>query len=236
MCRLALMDVKGIKYIEENYGLKKLFDYLERQLGGHGNGYCLIYNDGSYVINKGVTLSNQTIVDDIMAQLNNIKWVIYHTRLASIGSISNANCHPFENNGKVIAMNGTEHNYKIVDKKLTDTENILLSSKNITKDTRKYNSVFLGYENEKVFANKNCGSLQYIACDNGGKVFASSFPYYYHNYETIYEAPQNFIEGQDISNLTVAECSYYGYYEDCADRNYNHKCTIYDNYWYYGLR
>lgn len=205
MCRLAMMDNKGIRYVEKKYGLENLFDYLEMQLGGHGNGICFIYKDGSYFIRKGVNLSNEDIAEEVLMKIKHLKWIIYHTRLASVGNISDRNCHPFNNNGRVLAMNGTERNYTIVNKKLTDTENILLSTNNITEDTRGRHSVFLGYENGKVFANKNHGSLEYMACENGGKVFASTFPMEYYTRDMVYEAPQYFVEGTDVDYLEVAK-------------------------------
>lgn len=212
MCRLAMMNNEGIKYIESWYGLENLFNYLERQLGGHGNGVCFIYNDGSYYVHKGVNLSNKEIAEEVLMKINYIKWIIYHTRLASVGSISDENCHPFENKGRVMAMNGTERNYVVVNKNLTDTENILLSTKNIMNDTRKYHSVFLGYENGKVFANKNYGSLEYMPCGNGGKVFASCLPLEYHTRDYIYEAPEYFVEGVKIKHLEpVRRKRYYDY-------------------------
>lgn len=209
MCRLALMNNKGIRYVEEKYGLEKLFNYLERQLGGHGNGVCFIYNDGSYFIRKGVNLTNEEIAEEVLMKVNHIKWIIYHTRLASIGNINDRNCHPFNNNGRVMAMNGTERNYTVVNSSLTDTENILLTTKNITKGTREYRSVFLGYENGKVFANKNYGSLEYMPCENGGRVFASTFPMEYYAYDTVYEAPQYFIEGVKMKPLESARRNRY---------------------------
>jgi len=102
-----------------------------------------------------------------------------------------------------MAMNGTERDYAIVNKYLTDTENILLSTENITEGTKNYHSVFLGYENGKVFANKNYGSLEYISCKNGGKIFASTFPTEYYNTEVVYEAPQNFIEGTRVKSIDL---------------------------------
>lgn len=218
MCRLAMMNNEGIKYIEGWYGLENLFNYLERQLGGHGNGICFIYNDGSYCIKKGVNLSNAEISEEVLMNIKYIKWIIYHTRLASVGSINDRNCHPFEDKGRVMAMNGTERNYVVVDKNLTDTENILLSTKNIMNDTRKYHSVFLGYENGKVFANKNYGSLEYMPCGNGGKVFASCLPAEYHTRDYIYEAPEHFVEGVKIKRLEPVkqkryyDLGVYGYY------------------------
>lgn len=211
MCRLAMLDNKGIRYVEREYGLENLFNYLEKQLGGHGNGVCLIYNDGTYYIKKGVMLSNKEIVSRVMADVKCIKWIIYHTRLASVGSINNRNCHPFEDNGRVMAMNGTERKYTVVNKSLTDTENILLSTQNITDGTKEYHSVFLGYENGKVFANKNCGSLEYMTCRNGGKVFASRFPAEYYDYEVVYEAPKHFIEGKKMGQLNPVR--QHGYYD-----------------------
>lgn len=205
MCRLALMNNEGIKHIEENYGLENLFNHLEKQLGGHGNGICFIYKDGSYFIRKGVHLTNEEIAEEVLMKLKHIKWIIYHTRLASIGSISDKNCHPFNNNGRILAMNGTERNCTIIDKSLTDTENILITTKNITKDTREYRSVFLGYENGKVFANKNCGRLEYIPCENGGRVFASSFPIRCYMEDMVYEAPEYFVEGTKMNPLESAE-------------------------------
>lgn len=201
MCRLAMMNNEGIRHIEREYGLENLFDYLENQLGGHGNGICFIYNDGSYYIEKGVNLTNKEIAEEVLLKIKHLKWIIYHTRLASIGNISDENCHPFEHRGKVLAMNGTERDYTVVKKGLTDTENILLSSENITRDTKNYHSVFLGYENGKVFANKNYGSLEYMPCKNGGVVFASTFPLEYHSRDVIYEAPQYFREGIKINCL-----------------------------------
>ena len=205
MCRLAMMNNEGISYIERHYGLENLFDYLEMQLGGHGNGVCIIYNDGSYYINKGVNLNNKAIVDTIMDEISDIKWVIYHTRLASVGNVSDSNCHPFEDKGRVIAMNGTERNYTVVSKFKTDTENILLSTDDIMEGTKKYNSVFLGYENGKVFANRNNGSLECIILGNGGKIFASTFPNYYYDNEAVYVAPPCFVEGKNMKPLVNAQ-------------------------------
>lgn len=210
MCRLAMMNNAGIRYVEEEYGLENLFNHLERQLGGHGNGICFVYNNGSYYINKGVNLTNKEIAEEVLMKINHIKWIIYHTRLASVGSISDSNCHPFEDNGRVMAMNGTERDYVVVNKNLTDTENILLSTDNIVDGTKKYHSVFLGYENGKVFANRNNGSLECIILKNGGKVFASTFPDEYYDDNTIFVAPPYFIEGTNMKPLVNVKQRWYG--------------------------
>ena len=49
MCRLALLNKKGIEYVGKEYGLKRFFEYIIHQLGGHGNGYALISKKGTVV-------------------------------------------------------------------------------------------------------------------------------------------------------------------------------------------
>src|SRR5690606_30506682 len=126
MCRLALLNKEGVDYIESNYGLTEFFDYLEMSQGGHGNGYCIIYDNKKIRIKKGVTLPNEEIAADILKDYQNIKWIMYHTRLASMGNISNENCHPFRCGNNILMMNGTESGIRafIKDNK-TDTETIL---------------------------------------------------------------------------------------------------------------
>ena len=87
----------------------------------------------------------------------------------------------------------------------------MLSTENITDGTKEYNSVFLGYENGKVFANKNYGSLKYMPCKNGGRVFASNFPTEYYKLDTIYEAPQCFVEGKKMNTLEPVRRTKYAY-------------------------
>ena len=106
-------------------------------------------------------------------------------------------------------MNGTERKYTVANKNLTDTENILITTENITENTRMYRSVFLGYENGKVFANKNYGSLEYIPCENGGRVFASTFPMECYVRDLVYEAPEYFVEGTKMNPLEIARKSRY---------------------------
>ena len=50
---------------------------------------------------------------------------MYHTRLASMGNISNKNCHPFRCEKSVLMMNGTERGIKaFIKENKTDTETI----------------------------------------------------------------------------------------------------------------
>lgn len=209
MCRLALINNKGLNYIKEKYNLLEFFNYLQSTCGGHGNGICIINNDNSSYIKKGVKLTNEKIIEIIDNNIGNLKWFIYHTRRASIGKIANTNCHPFKLRNKVLCMNGTEYwalnTLNILNCDITDTELILkLSNKNLYSATKRCSSVFIGLEKEKVFANRNSGPLKYLDTNTGGKIFSSDFPENILNSEQVYIAPKHWIEGEEINtgNLT----------------------------------
>ena len=212
MCRLALFNKEGVNYIESNYGLTDFFNYLETSQGGHGNGYCIIYDNGKIRIKKGITLLNTEITADILKDYQNIKWVMYHTRLASMGNISNENCHPFKCEKSVLMMNGTERGIRaFIKENKTDTETILnicvMLGINITEATKNLNSVFVGYDNGRVFANRNNGSLEYLHHNSKTIIFASEFlPEQYKN-DNVYISPLYWKEGEkiDIKQLKKAK-------------------------------
>lgn len=203
MCRLALINNNGLKYINEKYDLLEFFNYLQSTCGGHGNGICIVNNDNSFYIKKGLRLTNEKIIKIIDNNIDKLKWVIYHTRRASIGKISNTNCHPFKLKDTVLCMNGTEYwalnALNILNCDITDTELILkLSNKNLYATTKRCSSVFIGLEKEKVFANRNNGPLEYLDTNTGGKIFSSDFPENILSSEQIYIAPKHWIEGMEI--------------------------------------
>lgn len=215
MCRLALLNRKGIEYIQERFGLENLLNYLERQLGGNGNGYCIIGDNCEiFRLKKGVILSNEEIAEDILNNIDNVKWVVYHTRLATAGSICDKNCHPFRfKDNTILACNGSEYGLKVkleeqsIDK--TDSEEILrLCYKDLPTKTQKYTSVCIGLWHNKVFANRNRGCLKVLTTDNGGIVFASSFPFCD---EGIRIAPYSWIEGEIIPKIKQTQTNGYQY-------------------------
>ncbi|NMA32317.1 MAG: hypothetical protein GX944_00090 [Alphaproteobacteria bacterium] len=234
MCRLALLNNTGIKYIEQTIGLLNFLDYLETSLGGHGNGYCIILNNNKRIIKKGVTLNNETIIKDIKNNINHIKWLMYHTRLASIGTINNSNCHPFrDNQGNVLMMNGTEHGIKnfIKDNK-TDTETIINICDNLNisliQATKNLTSVFIGCYKKQVFVNKNNGSLKFLTNTNNEIIFASDFPATMYNHNEIYIAPESWIEGEKINIEILKKDEYYKIKNKSYTKYKNYKFSEWD--------
>lgn len=235
MCRLALFNKEGINYIESNYGLTEFFNHLEMSQGGHGNGYCIILNNGKIRIKKGITLDNTEITADILKDYQHIKWVMYHTRLASMGNISDENCHPFRYGNNILMMNGTERGIRgfIKDNK-TDTETILniciQLGVDIVKATKNLNSVFVGYDNGRVFANRNNGSLEYLHHNSKTIIFASEFLHEQYKKDNVYISPLYWKEGQkiDIKQLKKAKVKEKTYkWKSFLDDDYY---TVYKNY------
>lgn len=186
MCRLALMNKKGMETMEKMYGLDKFFDYLEAQLGGHGNGYIALDKDGSIIGGaKGISMSTEEIADEIRTSENG-EWFVFHTRLASMGSISSGNCHPFwdKNLTSFLCANGTERSAEILLNKKkgeTDTETVFklgnAEGENLMDKVKTLTAVYIGKQGNKLFAVRNYGELDGVEFDNGGIVLASSFPY-----------------------------------------------------------
>lgn len=205
MCRLALLNRKGIDFVEKNFtgGIEALFDCLEYSMGGHGNGIALIKKDESVQIEKGVKLYNDDISKLVRSNINSLKFIIYHTRIASKGSVCDSNCHPFIEGNDVLAMNGTESWVNpLIDNSKTDTETILKAitalELNLIEKVTGLNSVFLGRYKGKIFASKGRGDLEVLPYGRA-IIFASEFPFDWYKQVKIYTAPKLWIEGEKIN-------------------------------------
>lgn len=195
MCRIALINKEGLNYIEENFGVLKYLDSLEKSCGGHGNGFLLI-RDGKIVFKaKGLAMTNESIV--MYANKVEFDWLIYHTRVASAGSTKDENCHPYWNSTSTfaLAMNGTVRDVGNLAKDLdiTDTDLIYrMINKRIidVEAVRHVGPNFIGFKDNKVWACNNgysTGGLKYIDKD-GVIAIASEFPNeFIKDYETMDE-------------------------------------------------
>lgn len=183
MCRLSLMNKKGMELIENRIGLEKELIRLSKECGGHGNGLLLIKDGQIISYKKGLKLTENKIVNEVMK--TDFDWFLFHTRIASAGSIKDKNCHPYINRKKTFAlmMNGTEHQYATMAKSLdiTDTELVFknINDYNIPLVTlSELTAKYMGIKDGKVFASNPSGSwtggLKFIDKDEA-IVIASSF-------------------------------------------------------------
>lgn len=204
MCRLVLMNKNGEKEIEKSYGLTNYLTYLEDSYGGHGNGVALLRNGKVIYLEKGVNLTVKEISRVIRKR--KYDWCIFHTRLASVGSKSNENCHPFMIGNEVMAMNGTERSEILLTnaKDITDTEAILSVKEKFNLEVpvlSHLNSIFIGFSkgNPYLVANNTHNiKLMHKKKDNA-IVFASEFPDKLK--KNIYDAKEPFIWQNEEINM-----------------------------------
>ena len=123
---------ESILEYDRKYSMLFLLEYLERNLGGHGNGLVLIKNHKIVFFKKGVSYTVTEIYDELIK--NDYDYALFHTRLASIGEINDNNCHPFVNSNTALAMNGTIVKFFSLasKKRISDTEFLFDKIKNTT--------------------------------------------------------------------------------------------------------
>lgn len=181
MCRLLLMNKQAEKEIEDIYGVDNYLYYLEKQLGGDGNGYALLKNNKIIKMEKGINLDVKHIAKIILE--TDYDWCLFHTRRATIGTQNNKNCHPFIRKNICLAMNGTEPTVSFISEieDMTDTETIIdiMDKYNLgLAALHKFSSIFMGFYNGKPFVVAgNKYNIKILSKKNGALAFASSFPY-----------------------------------------------------------
>lgn len=182
MCRLAMFNKEGLNYIEETMGVLSFLNHLENQCGGQGNGIALIKDNKIAYVRKGTKYKNKEIASLLLNR--DFDYALYHTRVASVSSVGNENCHPFVTKKRdfLLMMNGTERSIGDLAKTIgiTDTELVFriirdygVSLKALTDLSSRY----MGFKDGKVFVcNTEYQSLEFIESRSGGLIIASSFP------------------------------------------------------------
>lgn len=182
MCRLITSDKRDYLLYDKSYGILNLMHHLETQCGGHGNGFALVKDREIITWAKGMTLTNEEIYKQI-ARENDWDYMIYHTRIASIGTQSDKNCHPFISKNNALAMNGTVYDFHdiagVLDK--TDSELIFklvrgLGKLETAEALASISAIFVGFSDGIPYATKGTsGDLRRYKKGNSS-FHASSFP------------------------------------------------------------
>lgn len=184
MCRILICPPS---FIEES-----LLDFLEKRGGGHGNGIA-IPKDREIKIIKGLNLPIKEIVK--LSQNCNSTQVLFHTRLASTGVISNGNCQPFEINKRVsFCHNGTWLGYSsfissmLIGKKISIDEYLSFSDSRVlaillSEFGERFlqtitNGVFIFFQKEYAKLYLKTGSFE-AAKINKKWIYATEFPKVY---------------------------------------------------------
>ena len=238
MCRVIMVSRADFRAYDKQYGILKLMDHLEKECGGHGNGYALIKGGKIIETRKGQKLTNE----EIYGRISVLKWdyLVYHTRINSMGGRGDANCHPFVQDNDCLAMNGTEHSLRTMSDAFgrTDTECIFknmvgLGLEQTTRALVEFGSVFVGCAGGKPFVVKAGGTLH--RWNVGGKSFhASTFPA---GVKNVKDLPAGYIWEDGKENLQFIKKSYSGYgYGGYGYGSYGYGTTrsLWEDYGYYG--
>lgn len=216
MCRLLTSDLRGLNKLGKNK-MKDFLDVLEKSCGGHSNGYLAIVDGIIVRYEKSCTLTNQDIVDDIYRLMPD--WFIYHTRIASKGSIKDSNAHPYINEDKSfsLCMNGTMSDFGAISTKMDITDTDLLFRMMDKLDLPPDFLVdltprFMGIKNRRVFATNGSSSDLLEFDDDNCTIIASEFPLDYPHKTKTMKKSSCWWEGEEIKEEPVrAYNSYKGY-------------------------
>jgi hypothetical protein len=91
--------------------LEQLFTLLNDKNGGHGCGIALCYDKNTPIIHKGVDAIPDELANIVYGEKDNpdLRYIIYHARMASAAHICDEMCHPFSQEtllGLTLAHNG----------------------------------------------------------------------------------------------------------------------------------
>lgn len=172
-----------LKDFPECSTIEKYLAGLELRDGGHGNGYAAFTGGKLTALVKGVDLEIPVIAKAM--ESGAYDWFLFHTREASGGTVTDANCHPYHVTGKadiVAAANGNERSVAALAgiRGITDSEFILRMIAEMDMplfDTLQvFESNFFGFYNGKPFVKK--GNRDMLKWQRGGAIaFASDFPF-----------------------------------------------------------
>lgn len=175
MCRLALMN-KEYLIKEGKDNVLMFLDQLEKSCGGHGNGILLIKDGKIDAHAKDLMLSNELITDVLFDDNYELPdWFLYHTRVASKGSIKNENCHPYVNAQESfgLMMNGTIGSFGAFGNymgDITDTEALfkMIDTFDVNLEVlTELDPRFIGFKDGKVFASNSSGYSSLVFSKEG---------------------------------------------------------------------
>jgi hypothetical protein len=175
MCRVLIATKRAIEEYDKMFDLEVLLIHLEKECGGQGNGVATFAKSGEIeFLEKGLNVTTKQCRDIMMN--TSYEYAIFHTRIASVGKVTNERCHPFcqaeRVDGRAVnvftaGMNGTIYDLDRIADALgvTDTEVVMdilkdkspEQKKAVLEDTKQ---VWVGMLANQPFAFKGYGALE----------------------------------------------------------------------------
>lgn len=141
MCRIMFSKITK----ENEVWTRDMYRFLEKSMGGHGNGVAYICKNKQMTIEKGREFTCQNCINEVVN--NSVDQIgLFHTRRASSGAVSSENCQPFFiDSNRVLVHNGTWSS-------CGDWRKILLVSKNKKGESYINIKEYLTYTDTKTIA------------------------------------------------------------------------------------
>ncbi len=190
MCRQVVGNKKGYMAIDKEYGgLEHYLSWLVFERGGNGNGIVFVKDKRIVKFKKNIDLSIEEIADDL--RKTDYDYALFHTRLASVGSVCRSNVHHFVFSPDfALAMNGGE-NCNDLDKQykrpnMTDAELIarcMFESGEHPKDflhKHTNRSAYTGLYQGKPFVYTQNKDIMMLLKKKDAFLFSSDFPWTYY--------------------------------------------------------
>lgn len=210
MCRVFMCNKK---FFEENGKvLPKLWNRFVSTNGGDGNGVaCYVGRDYIPLVEKGVKQTVWQSYDACKkwARLDECKWLMFHTRMATSGGIRDEMCHPFIEDGDILLHNGVCSEFagfQIDGEDVSDTRMLFYLARNYSANFYEtiYNGsgAFLGVYMDRAYAIKASHSAALVCLYNektGGMAWCSTWSLSIPDGYKIYDTRSGiWIEGVDI--------------------------------------
>ena len=224
MCRQVVGNKKGYLTIDQEYGgLEHYLSWLIFERGGNGNGVVFVKDNRIIKFKKDINLSIEEIADDL--RKTDYDYALFHTRLASVGSVCRSNVHHFVFSPDfALAMNGGENcsDIEINDRRpdMTDSEVIARamfeSGEHPKEFLRKHTnrSAYTGVYKGKPYVFTKNKDIMMLLKKKDAFLFSSDFPWQYYGKniytftsdDTLYweegmELPTNIQETFDANEL-----------------------------------
>lgn len=224
MCRQVVGNKKGFLSIDKDYGgLEHFLSWLVFERGGSGNGILFIKDNRIFKFKKNVDLSIEEIANDL--RTTDYDYALFHTRLASVGSVCRSNVHPFVFSPDfALAMNGGENcnDLDVEDKRpdMTDAELIAKSMFKTKEHPKEFldkhtkRTAYTGVYHGKPYVYTQNEDIMMLFKKGDAFLFSSDFPWQYYgkniysfdiNHSLYWEAgmelPTNIRETADANEL-----------------------------------
>ena len=190
MCRQVVGNKKGYMTIDKEYGgLEHFLSWLIFERGGNGNGIVLVKDNKIIKFKKDINLSIEEISEDL--RKIDYDYALFHTRLASVGSVCRSNVHHFVFSPTfAMAMNGGENcNDLDVSNKRPDMTDAELIAKAMFEscehpkeflDKHTKRSAYTGVYDGKPYVYTQNKDLMMLLKKDDAFLFSSDFPWQYY--------------------------------------------------------